>query len=129
MNVLVRLWRALPEVAFLLVLGAVVFGIVAVTSTVDRAKEVVLRLFHLLNAALTAFFLLGVAYALVDGNQFVAELSAGFAVVSVAALLITMWCRHVYLRNRPGRRARSHVGEPPARGIRQRLVRWWRDFL
>lgn len=155
MNALIRLIRSLPLIIALVILGIIVYLIVSWLRSPDRAKAVLIKLFHVLNAALTALFLLGVAYALGEGNLFVADLNAGFAAVSAVALGITLLCRWRYLKNRPelreerDRRAKqrrrdrqdrtsgdarqnAEDSDNPATSVSQffeRLGAWWADFL
>jgi fatty acid desaturase len=150
MNALVRLVRSLPLVIALALLGVVVYLLVSWLRSPDRAKQVLIRLFHVLNAALTALFLLGVAYALGEGNLFVADLNAGFAAVTAVGLAITLLCRWRYLAHRPElRRQRAERAERRRNARRDRrsgddggrsggsgaaqllgqLGAWWADFL
>lgn len=101
-NALVRLVRALPLVVVLAVVAVLVYCLVASFRTPDRAKEVLIRLFAALNGALTALFCLASAYAISEANEPVFELASAFAAVTALAFAVTMACRWLFLRRRPG---------------------------
>lgn len=101
MNVLIRLVRALPLVVALVVLAVIVYCLVASFRSPDRAKEVLIKLFGVLNAALTTLFCLASAYAVFEANRPVLELASSFAAVSALALAITLLCRWRFLSRRP----------------------------
>lgn len=93
MNALIRLWRALPLVVFLVVLAVVVYAIVSSFRSPRRAKEILVKLFLVLTGVLTSVFSLLSAYALLESNEYVFEWFGIFAAVSALALLITLFCR------------------------------------
>lgn len=107
MNLLVRLSRSLPLVAFFAVLALVVYFAVSWRRSPNQAKEVLIKLFLAVTGALTVFFGLASLYALLDGNANVLELTGAFAAVSVLALGVTLVCRWRFLKNHPNYRRKA----------------------
>ncbi len=115
----VRLFRALPLFALLAIVAGVVYVVVAWRESPTRAKEILIKVFTVLTGALTIFFVLASLYALADKNPDVLDLFLTFLIVAAAALIVTLICRVVFLKNHP-----SYKRKPtPAHVIR----RWpWR---
>lgn len=105
MNALLRLARSLPLVIALALLAVAVYLIVSWLRSPDRAKVFLINLFGVINVTLTVFFCVGVAYAWLEGNAFVMDLSGGFAAVAAVALAITLIARWRFLAHRPGYRS------------------------
>ncbi|MBR2834084.1 MAG: hypothetical protein IKE43_00005, partial [Coriobacteriales bacterium] len=82
MNAMIRLVRAFPLIILLAVLAAIIYFTVASRTSKDHAKVLLINIFGWLNIILTLIFYIGVAYAWIEHNDFVVDLSAGFAVVS-----------------------------------------------
>ena len=64
MALIARLLQSLPLVIFLAVLAVVIYFFVSWLRSPQRAKEILIQVFTVLNTALSAFFLLASAYAL-----------------------------------------------------------------
>lgn len=101
MALIARLLQSLPLVIFLAVLAVVIYFFVSWLRSPQRAKEILIQVFTVLNTALSAFFLLASAYALFEHNQPVLELTASFLVVALLALAITRICRWRFVKNNP----------------------------
>jgi uncharacterized membrane-anchored protein len=101
MAIIARLLQSLPLVIFLAVLAVVIYFFVSWVRTPQRAKEVLIRVFTILNIVLSAFFLLASAYAFFEHNQPVLELTVSFLVVALVALGITRICRWRFVKNNP----------------------------
>lgn len=101
MNLLIRFFRSLPLMIALVALAVILYFLISYLRSPEQAKRALIKMFHILNAAIMVVFLLGSAYALLDKNLFVADLSACFALVGAAGLAITLYCRYLYLKKRP----------------------------
>lgn len=108
MNMLLaRLFRSLPLVAALLVVAALVYLVVSALRSPVRAREVLIKVLLAVTGALTAFFGLASLYAWFEGNAGALELALTFAAVSLAALAVTLLCRHRFLKHHPNYRYRA----------------------
>ena len=101
MNAMIRSVRAFPLIILLAVLAAIIYFTIASRTSKDHAKVLLINIFGWLNIILTLIFYIGVAYAWIEHNDFVVDLSAGFAVVSMIALGIVLIARWRFLKNRP----------------------------
>ena len=101
MGVIVRLLQAMPLIIALVILAVIVYFVVSWALSPTKAKEVLIKLFTVLNSALSVIFGIASAYALFEGNEKVLELAAGFFVVALIALGITMICRWRFTKNHP----------------------------
>lgn len=101
MAIIARLLQSLPLVIFLVILAVVVYFVVSWLRSPERAKEVLIRLFTILNLVLSALFLLATLYAWFEWNVPVLELTVSFLVVSLVALVITRICRWRFVKNNP----------------------------
>lgn len=100
-TLLLLLARSLPLVVVLVLVAAVVYLVVASVRSPNRAKELLIRVFTVLTAFLTVFFCAATAYAWLESNLYVMELTGACAGVSAAAFVITRLCRRRYLRRHP----------------------------
>lgn len=101
MAIIARLLQSLPLVIVLIVLAVIIYFVVSWLRSPQRAKEVLIQFFTVLNSILSGFFLLATAYAFFEGNQPVLELTVSFLVVTVLALVITRVCRWRFVKNNP----------------------------
>ncbi len=101
MGILVRLIQALPLIIILAVLALVVYVFVSWAISPTKAKEVLIKLFTVLNSALSVIFGIASAYALFEGNEKVLELAGAFFIVAAVALIITLICRWRFIKNHP----------------------------
>ncbi len=101
-----RLTRVVPLLAVLAIIAVIVYLFVSWRSTPARAKEVLIKLFIVLNTALSAFFLLATLYALLEGNAFVTDFFLTCLVTTLLLLGITMLCRRNFLKHNPNYRWR-----------------------
>ena len=85
----------------LVLLALIIYFVVSWARSPERAKEVLIKFFTVLNSILSIFFLLATAYAFFEGNQPVLELTLSFLVVTVLALAITRICRWRFVKNHP----------------------------
>lgn len=107
MAIIARLLQSLPLVIFLVILAVVVYFVVSWLRSPERAKEVLIRLFTVLNLVLSALFLLATLYAWFEWNVPVLELTVSFLVVSLVALAITRICRWRFVKNNPITKTRA----------------------
>lgn len=103
---MVRITRMIPLVVFMLVMAAIIYLVVTYRHSPARAKEVLITVFTWFNGGLIAFFGLSSAYALFENNIPIFEIALSCAIVGALGLGITMWCRHVFLKNNPGYRVK-----------------------
>lgn len=101
MAFLVRLYRILPLLAVLAVVAAIVYLVVSFRSSPNRAKELMTKMFTWICGVLTILFGLAALYAIGESNAAVAELFGSFAATTLIGLLVTRWCRHVFVRHHP----------------------------
>lgn len=101
MALLVRLLQSLPLVIFLIILAVVVYFVVSWLRSPRHAKAALIKLFTVLNCILSVVFALASAYALLEHNGTVLELTASFLAVAVIALIITRICRWRFVKNNP----------------------------
>lgn len=113
-----RLSRILPLLAVLAVIAVAVYVLVSWRSTPARAKEVLIRVFTVLNAGLSALFLLATLYAWLEGNAFVADFFITCMATTLVVLAITLACRRVFLKHNPNYRWR--LTDNADRGKRRR---------
>ena len=98
MTLLLLLARSMPLV---IVLAVVAYLVVASFRSPDRAKQMLIRVFTVLTAFLTVFFCTATAYAWLESNLYVMELTGACAAVSAVAFGITRLCRRLYVRTHP----------------------------
>lgn len=101
MAVLARLSRVVPLLGILAALGIIVYLVASMRYTSPRAKEIVLKMFTWVFAAISIFFALACLYALIEHNIAVLELMATFMGTGLVGLGITRWCNHIFLKNNP----------------------------
>lgn len=101
MSLVVRLLQSLPLIIFLAVLAGVIYVVVAWWKSPARAKEILIEVFTVLNIALSIFFALASAYALLENNNPVLELTVSFLIVALVALAITRICRWRFIKHNP----------------------------
>ncbi|MCQ5091345.1 MAG: hypothetical protein E6Y86_00090 [Slackia sp.] len=99
--ILARLYRILPLLVILAILALGIYAFVSWRYTPNRAKEVVIKLFVVLNAGLAAFFALATLYALLEGNAFVTDFFLTCALMMLVLLVATLGCRRRFLKNHP----------------------------
>ncbi len=101
-----RLYRIVPLLVILAIIGAVVYAFMSWRYTPARAKEALIKVFIVLNGALSAIFLLGVLYAALEGNAFVADFFLTCLATTLILLGITFLCRRNFLKHNPNYRWR-----------------------
>lgn len=104
MGLLVRLSRTIPLLILMAVIAAVIYFVVSYRQSPARAKEVLIKVFTWINGIIIGFFGLTALYALFEGHGAVFDLAGCFALVGVVGLVVTLWCRHVFLKNHPNYR-------------------------
>lgn len=104
---IVRLSRMVPLLIVMALLAAVIYFVVSYRHSPTKAKETLIKVFLWLNGILTGLFGLVSLYALFEKNDAVFELALCFAAVGVIGLLVTLWCRHVFLKNHPNYRLKA----------------------
>lgn len=98
-NVLIRVIRVLPIVAIVAVVTAVAYGLLAATSTRERARKALVAMLSVVNGALTVVFALITLYALFENNPWVLEVAdvsaALFAIIFIIVRIVAwrMRCR------------------------------------
>ena len=103
---MVRLVRAIPLLIALAIVAGVVYLVASWRYSPARAKELLIKVFTVLNGALCAFFGIATLYALGEANRDVMDLTATFLAAVAIALAITRICRAVFLKNNPAYRAK-----------------------
>lgn len=98
---LVRLYRALPLLIVLGILAVLIYLIVSWRHTPTHGKLALIKVFTILNGGLTAFLGLATVYAVLDGNEFVADFFFWCGVMTAVLLAITLLCRRWFLRKHP----------------------------
>ena len=96
-----RLSRIVPLLIVLAVIAGIVYLVAAWRYSPNRAKEILIKLFTWLTGIISGFFGLASAYALIERNMAVLELTATFLGAALVALLVTRICRAVFVRNHP----------------------------
>lgn len=110
MGLLVRMLQSLPLVIALIVLAIVIYFVVSWMHSPTRAKEVLIQFFTVISLIISGFFLLASAYAFLEQNQPVLELTVPFLIVGLGALIITRICRWRFVKNHPHYKDKSmHV--------------------
>lgn len=98
---LVRLYRALPILIVLGILAVLVYLVVSWRHTPTHAKLALIKVFTVANGGLTAFLGLATVYALLDGNEFVADFFFWCGVMTAILLGITLLCRRRFFKKHP----------------------------
>ena len=101
-----RLYRIVPLLAILAIIGAIVYAFMSWRYTPARAKEALIKVFIVLNTALSVVFFLGVLYAWIEENAFVADFFFTCLATTLILLGITFICRRKFLKNNPNYRWR-----------------------
>lgn len=102
--IVARLYRALPLVVILAVIAVAIYVIVSWRYTPAKAKEVLIKCFIVLNAALSILFVLATLYAWLEGNAFVADFFITLLVTTLICIGITFVCRWRFLKHNPNYR-------------------------
>ena len=88
-----RLSRIVPMLIVLAVVAAIVYIVAAWRYSPNRAKELLIRIFTAITGAVSAFFLLVCAYAWLERNGAVFDLSFSFLLTALIGLAVTRICR------------------------------------
>lgn len=99
-----RLYRIVPLLVVLAVIAVAVYLVVSWRYTPNKAKEVLIRVFIVLNGALSVLFLLATLYALLEGNMFVVDFFLTCMATTLILLGITFVCRWRFRKNHPNYR-------------------------
>lgn len=99
-----RLYRIVPLLVVLGLLAVIVYVVVAWRTTPNRAKEVLIKFFVVLNAALSGLFALATLYAWIEGNAFAADFFLTCLATTLVILGITWLCRWRFRKNHPNYR-------------------------
>ncbi len=131
LRLLAGLTRSLPLVIALVALAIVVYFIISWVKSPMKAKEILIKLFLILCSAISIFFVLASIYALVEDNTAVFELAASCAVVGVVGLVITLICRHFFIKHHPHYRfkrtadGKTQTGEQTIEDVPTRAGTFW----
>lgn len=98
---LARLYRMVPLIVLLVLLGVAVFVFVATRHNSERAKEAVLKLFWWVCAVLTGLALLGALYAWFDGSELVFDLFLTSAALTGIGWLVDLICGAIFRKHHP----------------------------
>lgn len=112
-----RLYRIIPLLVVLAIIAIAVYVIVSWRYTPNKAKEVLIKTFVVLNAGLSAFFLLATLYALLEGNMFVLDFFLTCMVTTLVLLGITFLCRWRFRKNHPNYRWK--ITDRPSTGAKK----------
>ena len=96
-----RLSRIVPMLIVLAVVAAIVYIVAAWRYSPNRAKELLIRIFTAITGAVSAFFLLVCAYAWLERNGAVFDLSFSFLLTALIGLAATRICRAVFCATTP----------------------------
>lgn len=99
-----RLYRVLPLLAILAIIGIIVYIFMSWRYTPARAKEAVIKIFIALNGGLSILFALATLYAWIESNAFVADFFITCLVTTLIMLGITFICRRNFLKHNPNYR-------------------------
>lgn len=99
--IVARLYRILPLLIVLAIIAIIIYLVISWRYTPNKAKEVLIKCFIVLNGGLSAFFVLATGYALLEGNPFVADMFVTCLVATLIILGITYLCRWRFLKNHP----------------------------
>jgi hypothetical protein len=98
---IVRLYRILPLLIVLAVLALLIYAVVSATHSSTKAKEVLIRVFTVVCAAITVFFGIFTLYALFESNTAVLELAGSCAAVGAIGLIVVIICKHNFIKHNP----------------------------
>ena len=101
-----RLYRVLPLLAILAIIGIVVYIFMSWRYTPARAKEAVIKIFIALIGGLSILFALATLYAWIESNAFVADFFITCLATTLIMLGITFICRRNFLKHNPNYRWR-----------------------
>ncbi len=101
-----RLYRVLPLLAILAIIGIVVYIFMSWRYTPARAKEAVIKIFIALNGGLSILFALATLYAWIESNGFVADFFITCLATTLIMLGITFICRRNFFKHNPNYRWR-----------------------
>lgn len=96
-----RLYRVLPLLAILAIIGIVVYIFMSWRYTPARAKEAVIKIFIALNGGLSILFALATLYAWIESNAFVADFFITCLATTLIMLGITFICRRISSNTTP----------------------------
>ncbi len=112
MGAILRLMQCLPLVVVLIVLACLIYLVVAYTQSPNRAKEVLIKVFTVINSALSIALGLVCLYCFAEGNQGMLEFFGMFLAVALVALVITRICRVIFVHRHPNyefKRTRARI--------------------
>ena len=116
-----RLLRIVPMLIVLAVVAAIVYIVAAWRYSPNRAKELLIRIFTAITGAVSAFFLLVCAYAWLERNGAVFDLSFSFLLTALIGLAATRICRAVFLRHNPAYRIQAAKTTPPGQALAEEI--------
>lgn len=106
-RLIATLSRSIPLVIALVILAIVAYFILQFKYSPPRAKSILIKMFLVITAGLSAIFALACLYALLEDNVAVLELFAAFLAVTVIGLVIVLVCRYRFLKHHPEYRKRA----------------------
>ena len=110
MGLIVRMLQSVPLVIALIVLAIIIYFVVSWMHSPTKAKEILIRFFTVISIIISGFFLLASAYAFLESNGPVLELTVPFLIVGVLCLIVTRICRWRFVKNHPNYKEKSmHV--------------------
>lgn len=98
---IVRLVRIVPLLIVLAVLALIMYMVITYRHSPVRAKEILIKMFMAVSAAVSVFFGLVCLYAWFDGNGAVLDIAGSFLATGLIALGITYLCRAVFYKHNP----------------------------
>ena len=108
-----------PDAYRVAVVAAIVYIVAAWRYSPNRAKELLIRIFTAITGAVSAFFLLVCAYAWLERNGAVFDLSFSFLLTALIGLAVTRICRAVFLRHNPAYRIKAAKTTTPGSRVRR----------
>ena len=100
-RLVVGIFRMLPLIVILLIIGALVYLAIKKRKNSAVAKELLIKLTFWINAILSCVLLLIMIYALIDKSDVVIELSGACLCITAFFFIISLICKSVFLKHRP----------------------------
>ena len=96
-----RLYRLIPLIVILAIIGIIVYLVVAWRYTDTKAKEMVIKAFIWTNGILSGVFALATLYAVIESNWFVMDFFATCLAFMLIMLGCTFLAKHQFLKHHP----------------------------
>lgn len=108
-RLIVGIFRMMPLEILIGIIAVIGYLIVSQKKGTSIAKEFLIKVVFYINSVLSLAFLIITLYAFVDKNISVAELSGACLILCAFSLLITIFCKRIFLKHRPNYRWKRFV--------------------